>query len=99
MQIFKMIVNQNTSVHCRCWFCAEVSWSSEWVGKGMTGRVRLGSDTAGTHGLARWGGGGDLVGSKFDVGNLPFQFGRQVYHAKSRGQVKILLPRLRRKRI
>ena len=39
------------------------------------------------------------MGSKFGVGNLAFQFGRQIYHAKSRGQVKFLLPRLRRKRI
>ena len=51
------------------------------------------------HSLSYKGGGGDLEPSQLGVGNLVFQFGRQIYHAKSRGQVKILLPRLRRKRI
>ena len=31
------------------------------------------------------GGGGNFVGSKFHMGNLAFQFGRPIYHAKSRG--------------
>ena len=34
-------------------------------------------------------GGGDLEQSQIGVGNLAFQFGRQIYRAKSRGQVKI----------
>ena len=35
------------------------------------------------------GAGGALVGSKFGVGNLAFQFGRQICHAKSRGFCQI----------
>ena len=33
------------------------------------------------------------------MGTLAFQFGRKIYRAKSRRQVKVLLLRLRRKRI
>ena len=31
------------------------------------------------------GGGGGLEPSQIGVGSLAFQFGRQIYHAKSRG--------------
>ena len=37
----------------------------------------------GVDGAYRWGG-GDLVGRKFGLGNLAFQVGRKISHAKSR---------------